>query len=136
MHTQSGATDADDDPPPASTPIRLTLLPGHEWDAELQVDGMVFSYRDTLIGRAYANAQRWAPGPTRPFLSDHADAVLDALKKALAAFDALVCSLVAAGCTENEIRFLLDGHYLEDLALRIVFGITRAAHNDEAAAGG
>lgn len=124
----SELTDSDR-PEPLKRPIRMTLLPGHEWDAEYTADGRNFSYRDPNIGKAYTRAQKWAEGPTRPYYSDYADGVVGALAAALKDFDTLVFSMVAAGCTENEIRLLLGAPYLEDLMLRVVFGAVREPDN-------
>lgn len=114
------------------TPIRLALLPDREWEAVLETQGCTFSYRDPSLTSAYIRAQKWAPGPTRPFLSDEVDAVLRNLASALGAFDELVETLVCEGLRETELKFVLHVPYLEDLMLRVLFGIMRSAINERA----
>lgn len=120
------------DPGDLAAPIRLALLPDREWEAVLEGAGVTFAYRDPCLAQAYARAQKWAGGPTRPFLSEYADAVVANLGNALAAFDELVETLVAEGLREGEIKFLLNGTYFEELALRVLFGMMRSAINERA----
>jgi hypothetical protein len=70
------------------------------------------------------------------YFSDSVDAAVGQLSVAISRFDHLVTSLAAAGCTENEIRILVDAPYLEDLALRAVLGVVRAGVNERASPDG
>lgn len=112
----------------------MARLPDGDWEAELAGGGLSFAYRGRSLAATYAKAHKWSQGPTRPYLSDEADAVLAGLEAALKAFDALVEKLVAEGLTENELKLLLNGAYFEDLALRVLFGMMRSAVNESATA--